>query len=620
MILKINESFAGFIPTALVKGDCPYREVYECIDKNKKKVFLFVYEDYEMPLCLQGNTIREFDTIYNLTNEVFPSHISRGAVSRGETWLSFMTAEYFHGDSIRMMAGKLPIRDALDVVLRVLQGLKELFCYTKGGGHYNINPDNIIITKDGDGPYLPHVMGLEHAMGACSGRVKFDKGTLNLCCCPPETILGRFSGKTDVYAVGMVLTYLLQGKYPFDIDETMSKTEINQVVRMNEPSLMMPDELKEFTRKALSINACDRFRNVEDMETALAKVIDAMAVTETRGNNEKKVKTIRSRKKQDTVLLLNQDARSGRKKREEQAVPPQMLNVEMTRHVGEGFQGVAGMTDLKKRLKRDFVDIVSHRELAEKFSILPPNMLFYGPPGTGKTYLSMKLAEECGMEVCSIAPSDLASIWLHGSQRLIMELFNTAIEKAKNSERGCLVLIDEFDAVVPKRTSENRDQQAGEVAEFLVQLNDCVNKNVYVIGTTNCLDRIDKAVIRKGRIDQVIYIGMPDKECRRQLFEIELQKRPHEQSVDYEKLASLTEGYTSADISYIVKETSRNAFEASLVAKTRRVVKISQKMLTDVIGTTHPSVSAADLLRYEKMRDEYLNNNKNERRKIGFCY
>jgi transitional endoplasmic reticulum ATPase len=356
------------------------------------------------------------------------------------------------------------------------------------------------------------------------------------------------------------------------------------------------------------------------METALAEVIDAMAETNAVGNNEKKVKTVRGRKKPGTVLVFNQDAMPVRKKREEQAVPPQMLDVEMTRHVGVGLQGVAGMVDLKKRLKRDFVDIVSHRELAKKFSILPPNMLFYGPPGTGKTFLSMKLAEECGMEVCSIAPSDLASIWLHGSQRLIMELFNTAIEKAKKSERGCLVLIDEFDAVVPKRTSENRDQQAGEVAEFLVQLNDCVNKNVYVIGTTNCLDRIDKAVIRKGRIDQVIYVGMPDKECRRQLFEIELQKRPHEQTIDYEKLASLTEGYTSADISYIVKETSRNAFEESLEARGRRVVKINQKMLADVISVTRPSVSDADVLRYERMRDEYLNNNKNERRRIGFCY
>ena len=158
------------------------------------------------------------------------------------------------------------------------------------------------------------------------------------------------------------------------------------------------------------------------------------------------------------------------------------------------------------------------------------------------------------------------------------------------------------------------------MAEFLVQLNDCVNKNVYVIGTTNCLDRIDKAVIRKGRIDQVIYIGMPDKECRRQLFEIELQKRPHEQTIDYEKLASLTEGYTSADISYIVKETSRNAFEASLEARGKRVVKINQKMLAGVISITRPSVSDADVLRYERMRDEYLNNNKNERRRIGFCY
>ena len=618
MILNLNEPLAGYIPTALVTGDCSYREVYECLDKDQKKVFLIVYDDFEMPLSLRGNTIREFDTIFNLTNEVFPSHLSRGAVCRGKTWLSFMTFEYFQGESLRTFAGKLPVKDALEVVRRVLLGLKELFKYTKGGGHFNLSPDNIMITKDEKGCCQPHVIGLEHAAEPCSGKAKFDTGTLNNCFSPPEAILGRFSEKTDVYAMGMVLAYLLQGKYPFDIDETMPKTEINQEVRMSEPILEMPELLKNFTRKALSTNACERYRDVADMETVLEEVMDALGETGKAGTRRKKGKNSRNGKKSGTLLVFDQGAQSRRQDSASQAVPPKMLNVEMSLHVGEGFQAVAGMTDLKKRLKRDFVDIVSNRELAEKFSILPSNMLFYGPPGTGKTFISMKLAEECGMEVCSIAPSDLASIWLHGSQRLIMELFNTAAEKAKKSERGCLVLIDEFDAVVPKRTSENRDQQAGEVAEFLVQLNDCVDKNVYVIGMTNFIDRIDKAVIRKGRIDQVIYIGMPDQECRRELFEIELKTRPHEKTIDFEELARLTDGYTSADISYIVKETARNAFEASLAAKTRRVVKISQKMLSDVISNTRPSVSDADVSRYEKMRDEYLNSSKNERRKIGF--
>ena len=119
----------------------------------------------------------------------------------------------------------------------------------------------------------------------------------------------------------------------------------------------------------------------------------------------------------------------------------------MSVRVGEGFKAVAGMDDIKKKLRRDFVEIVSHRELAKEFGIMPSNMLFYGAPGTGKTFISERLAEECGLAVCSVKPSDLGSIWLHGSQGLIKELFTKAAFKAKQNKRGCILLIDELDAL-----------------------------------------------------------------------------------------------------------------------------------------------------------------------------
>ena len=162
------------------------------------------------------------------------------------------------------------------------------------------------------------------------------------------------------------------------------------------------------------------------------------------------------------------------------------------------------------------------------------------------------------------------------------------------------------------REARGNEHLADEVAEWLTQLNDCVEKNVFVIGTTNCLDRIDKAVIRHGRIDQILYIGLPDEECRKQLFEIELNKRPHDTGINVEELARLTDGYTSSDISYMVKETARNAFEACLLHEDETIVKISETMLRD------PSVSREDVRRYEKMRDEFVENSRKERPRIGF--
>lgn len=294
------------------------------------------------------------------------------------------------------------------------------------------------------------------------------------------------------------------------------------------------------------------------------------------------------------------------------------LNVEMSVKVGQGFSAVAGMEEIKRTLRRDFVDVVSNRAFAKAYDITPPNMIFFGPPGTGKTFLTMRLAEECGMDVCTITPSDMGSIYIHGSQKLIQDLFMKAAEKAMINRRGCLLLIDEIDALCGKRDVQGREFYADEVAEWLTQLNDCVQRNVYVVGTTNCIDRIDKAIVRHGRIDKVVYIGLPDMECRKQIFELELKKRPCDKTIDTETLARMTEGYTSSDIPYVVKETAYRAFEETLNSKRRRLKCITEAMLEETIRATRSSVSPDEVRQYEKMREEYENNNAKVWRRIGF--
>lgn len=290
----------------------------------------------------------------------------------------------------------------------------------------------------------------------------------------------------------------------------------------------------------------------------------------------------------------------------------------MSVRVGDGFKAVAGMDNIKNKLRRDFVEIVSHREHAKEFGIMPSNILLYGAQGTGKTYICERLADECGMAVCFIKPSDLGSIWLHGSQGLIKESFQKAEAKPKENKKGCILLVDELDALCGARDVKGNEHQADEVTEWLTQMNDGVEKNVFVIGTTNCLDRIDKAVIRHGRIAQLLYVGLPDMEYRKQLFAIELSKRPHDADIDVEELAQMTEGYTSSDISYMVKETARNAFEASIKNDSYVIVKNSEAMLREVITMTRPSVSSDEMRKYERMRDDYMNRSNKECPRIGF--
>ena len=221
------------------------------------------------------------------------------------------------------------------------------------------------------------------------------------------------------------------------------------------------------------------------------------------------------------------------------------------------------------------------------------------------------------MEYCYVSPSSLGSIYIHGSQAMIADLFTQAEEKAKRNPKGCLLMIDEIDAVCPTRTVDDMNHQAGEVAEFLTQLNNCVEKKVYVIGTTNRIGSVDRAILRPGRIEQVIYIGLPNDNDRRELFEYELGKRPHASTIDTSALAHQTEGYTAADIAKIVKVSSRRIFRACLDDETVKP-EITQECVEQTIGECRPSVNPNEIREYERQRDEFVACGKPARKKIGY--
>lgn len=284
---------------------------------------------------------------------------------------------------------------------------------------------------------------------------------------------------------------------------------------------------------------------------------------------------------------------------------------------GGGFADVAGMENLKAMVTEDFVNAIKYPKQASRYNVKPTNMLFYGPPGCGKTYFAKKIAEELGVSFISVAPDELGSTFIHGSQQKIRAMFDEAVKNAPT-----IIFLDEIDALVPDRNLDESNHQANETNEFLVMLNDSISKGVYVIGATNNMQRIEGAALRPGRFDERVYIGLPDVQSRKSMFKYYLGKLPIAEDIDYESLAVQTDGFSCSDIDYAVRKASKVMFNKSIKEMNdddAHVNLISQKVVEDVIANLQPSVSAKELIKYENMRDQYgFGKTQTVRRKVGF--
>ena len=260
---------------------------------------------------------------------------------------------------------------------------------------------------------------------------------------------------------------------------------------------------------------------------------------------------------------------------------------EHKKEIVNGWDGIAGMLELKTIIERNIILPLTNQELYKKFDIsLPNGFLFYGPPGCGKTFFANKLAEKIGYNFMSFKPSDTGSIYIHGSQLEIRKIFEDA-----QKEAPVVLFFDEFESLVPSRSSENVNHSyKNEVNELLAQMDNLADKGILFVGATNYAKNIDEAVLRPGRIDKKIFVGPPDFEARIEAFKMNLQNKPKEK-INWLYVGEESELFTFAEIKHIVNEVSVEALSKN--------GSITNDLLLKHIYNFSPSLTQGKISKYE---------------------
>jgi transitional endoplasmic reticulum ATPase len=291
------------------------------------------------------------------------------------------------------------------------------------------------------------------------------------------------------------------------------------------------------------------------------------------------------------------------------------------------WDDIGGLEDVKKNLQEMILYPIEHPDKFHKFGMSPSKgVLFYGPPGCGKTLLAKAVAHECSSNFISIKGPELLTMWFGESEANVREVFDKARGAAP-----CVLFFDELDSVGQARGGGNSGGDGGgagdRVLNQLLTEMDGVGskKNLFFIGATNRPDTLDEALIRPGRLDQLIYIPLPDKPSRANVLKAVLRKSPIAPNISFDFLAELTDGFTGADITELCQRATKAAIRESIEADEQRkalmqenpdgdqqmadmedpVPVITRKHFEEALSAARKSVTSYDLNKFEQFRKKF---------------
>ena len=271
------------------------------------------------------------------------------------------------------------------------------------------------------------------------------------------------------------------------------------------------------------------------------------------------------------------------------------------------FADVAGCDEAKFELM-EVVDFLKSKDKYEEIGAkIPKGVLLEGNPGTGKTLLARAVAGEAGVPFISASGSEFIELYVGVGASRVRSLFEKAKENAP-----CVVFIDEIDAVGRKRgagIAGGNDEREQTLNQILTNMDGFTSsEGVVVIAATNRIDVLDSALVRPGRFDRKVKVGLPDSIGRKRIFEVHLKNKKISEDLEIDEMVSLTTGFSGADIANLANEAAIYCVRANGTEITRRNMMDAYEKITIGIPSTtsNPAKNENELVTYHEVGHAFL--------------
>ncbi|XP_058828935.1 nuclear valosin-containing protein-like [Topomyia yanbarensis] len=279
------------------------------------------------------------------------------------------------------------------------------------------------------------------------------------------------------------------------------------------------------------------------------------------------------------------------------------------------WNDIGSLGDIREELK---LAILAPVKFPHRLKLLglntPSGVLLCGPPGCGKTLLAKAVANEAGINFISVKGPELLNMYVGESERAVRQCF----QRARNSA-PCVIFFDEFDSLCPKRSDSGEGGAGTRVVNQLLTEMDGIEdrKGVFLMAATNRPDIVDPAVLRPGRLDKILYVGLPAEVDRVDILRALTKNRTQPslaEDVDLSTIARLTEGYTGADLAGLVRQASLQTLKDSIAACSSEDNSSAEAEEQLTVGLVHfqaairnikPSVNEEDKKHYERLKLKY---------------